>query len=209
MIGIRLADGKYYPVFDETRQNRRRFVLTPANDNQKSVHILFYRSDNENFDRPRLLGSVNLDNIPPGVKDERDISIIIGVDGQQNLEVSARDESGGEEHQLTINTHLENDDPTGDNGFDSDELNLPESGDFMGDREDLAELHETASHHGGIIPGEDPDLDSSMESSFIEPRKPFKAGIIAVLVLVLASTLVGLSFLIFKLIQGPVVPPMV
>jgi hypothetical protein len=49
MIGIRLADGSYYPILDETQRLRKRMVLGPANDDQQEVHIQFYRDDSDAF----------------------------------------------------------------------------------------------------------------------------------------------------------------
>lgn len=216
MIGIRLADGKYYPVFDESERKRKRFVLTPANDNQQIVHVLFFKSDNDSFSDAQLLGSVNLDNIPPGLKDEREISIVIGLDDNDSLEVSARDESGGYEHQLILNTNPTNQEMIDNNLFDEDafqleeDLDLPMPEEFIGDKEDMETLHRQSAAGSDLDadPSADMDWDDNLSDSYVQNKKPLKPGIIAALVLVIAAALVLLSFLLFKLIQGEPIPPM-
>ncbi len=213
MIGIRLADGSYYPVMDETRKTRKRMVLGPANDNQQAVHIQFFRDDSDAFISPEYLGSVNLEHLSPGSKDEKNIAIFISVNDQDQLEVSARDEDGGDERQLILQTRAEamTDENlfAGDDFSLDDDVSLPDPGDFIGDKEDMEALHQEASLHGGSLgESEAPEWELSPDDQFSEPqRRGLKPGIVAALVLVACSVTVGASFLIFQLMRGSEIPP--
>ena len=46
-IGLRLADGSFYPMFDEEFRGTKRVVLTTVHDNQTSVQIDIYKGDPE------------------------------------------------------------------------------------------------------------------------------------------------------------------
>ena len=45
-IGIKLADGTFYPVLEEGTPKKRMLDLTTAKDNQTKVQIDLYRSEN-------------------------------------------------------------------------------------------------------------------------------------------------------------------
>lgn len=65
MIGIRIADGSFFPVLEEN-SGRRKIVLTAANKGQEKVRIDFLSDDYH-------LGSIFLD----GIKDDSDIELIM------------------------------------------------------------------------------------------------------------------------------------
>jgi hypothetical protein len=213
MIGIRLADGSYYPIFDETQKNRKRMILRPANDDQHEVHVQFYRDDSEAFGNPDFLGSVDLQHLTPGKKDDKNISLIISMTDDDELEVTARDEDGGEERQLILQTQT----PGGgsDNLFAGedfsldDDVSLPDPGDFIGDREDMEALHQEAAAHGGsLMEDEEYEWDRGDSLGISEPeREGMNPGLIAALVLVACSLTVGASFLILSLLQTGDIPP--
>jgi hypothetical protein len=213
MIGIRLADGSYYPILDETQRLRKRMVLGPANDDQQEVHIQFYRDDSDAFISPEFLGSVNLQHLSPKKKDEKNISIIISINESDELEVTARDEDGGDERQLVLQTRGQGGADqnlfAGDDFSLDDDVQLPDPGDFIGEREDMEALHQEAAQGGGsLIENEEYEWDRGGETDFAEPaREGLGAGVIAALVLVAVSLTVGASFLIFRLLQTGDIPP--
>lgn len=65
MIGIRIADGSFFPVLEEN-SGRRKIVLTAANKGQEKVRIDFLSDDYH-------LGTIFLD----GIKDDSDIELIM------------------------------------------------------------------------------------------------------------------------------------
>lgn len=214
MIGIRLADGSFYAILDETQKHRKRMMLSPANDNQQSVHIQFYRSSDESFEEHQFLGSVDLEGLAPSSKEEASISIVLGMNENNDLDVVVRDELGGLERQLILNTEgveqsSENLFTDGDFSLD-EEFDLPEPAEFIGDREDMDELHRQAALHDGELVSdyERPQWDDSSDRSFSDSeREGLKPAVLIAFVILAVSATVGLSFLIFHLMRSSDVPP--
>ena len=46
-IGIRLADGKFYPILEDGQPVKKRLVVTTVKDDQASVQIDVYRKAEE------------------------------------------------------------------------------------------------------------------------------------------------------------------
>ena len=44
-IGIKLADGEFYPILPENRPARKRLIVTTVKDDQASVQIDLYRGE--------------------------------------------------------------------------------------------------------------------------------------------------------------------
>ena len=45
-IGIKLADGTFYPILEEGVPAKKRMELTTVKDNQETVQVDLYRSEN-------------------------------------------------------------------------------------------------------------------------------------------------------------------
>lgn len=77
-IGIKLADGTFYPIFDEGVTGRKRVVLQIANPAQRSVQVdLLRRTDGE----VTHIGAVVLDRIEELDSDE--LELVLGSDGER------------------------------------------------------------------------------------------------------------------------------
>ncbi len=100
-IGIRLADGKFYPILEEGAAAKKRLIVTTVKDDQPSVQIDVYRSaDGETADT--YVGSLIVENIPPRSNGEPDIQLDLGVDDDGNLNALAREEITGEHQALSV-----------------------------------------------------------------------------------------------------------
>jgi len=100
-IGIRLADGKFYPILQEGAAAKKRLVVTTVKDDQPSVQIDVYRaSDGEVADT--YVGSLIIENIPPRSSGEPDIRLDVGLDEEGNLNAFAREEATGEHQALSV-----------------------------------------------------------------------------------------------------------
>jgi len=98
-IGIRLADGKFYPVLEEGAAARKRLVVTTVKDDQPSVQIDVYRSTEAT---DAYVGSLIVENIPPRPRGEPDIMLDLGLDDDGNLSALAREEATGEHQALAV-----------------------------------------------------------------------------------------------------------
>jgi hypothetical protein len=101
-IGIKLADGSFYPVLSEGDQIRKKLVLTTVRDNQETVQIDLYRGEGEFADETDYIGTLMIENIQPAPSKEPEVEVVLGVDEQGNLEATASDALTGESQSLSV-----------------------------------------------------------------------------------------------------------
>jgi len=101
-IGIKIADGSYFPILEEGNSKRKRLVLTTVNDNQESVQIDLYKGQGEEFLDAVYVGSLLIENIVPGLKESTEIELKIGFDQAGNLNAEAGDLVSGQFESLSI-----------------------------------------------------------------------------------------------------------
>ncbi len=101
-IGIKIADGSYFPILEEGNSKRKRLVLTTVNDNQESVQIDLYKGQGEEFLDAVYVGSLLIENIVPGLKESSEIELKIGFDQAGNLNAEAGDLVSGQFESLSI-----------------------------------------------------------------------------------------------------------
>ncbi len=101
-IGIRLADGKFYPILEDGQPVKKRLVVTTVKDDQASVQIDVYRNTEEDVSESTYIGSLIIENIPPGARGSPDIRLDLGLDEEGNLNAYALEEATGEHQTLTV-----------------------------------------------------------------------------------------------------------
>ena len=115
-IGIRVADGTFYPILDDDEDGRRRLIVTTAQDNQTVIRIQFVREDATDGSSAAL-GTLEFEGVEPAPKSDADIELSVGVDAG-TLSAWARDVVSGEKHELSVSLS--------DAGFD--DFDLPDLG---------------------------------------------------------------------------------
>jgi hypothetical protein len=80
MIGIKVADGKFYPILSENESAKKRIVLTTARDGQESVQIDLYRTATASMQDADFVGSLLVENIARTNKGEPSIELIVTSD---------------------------------------------------------------------------------------------------------------------------------
>jgi hypothetical protein len=101
-IGIKLADGSFYPVLSEGDQSRKKLVLTTVRDNQETVQIDLYRGEGEFVEEADYIGTLMIENIKPAPMKEPEVEVVLGVDEQGNFEATASDTLTGETQSLSV-----------------------------------------------------------------------------------------------------------
>ncbi|MGO9309776.1 MAG: LysM peptidoglycan-binding domain-containing protein [Spirochaetia bacterium] len=99
-IGIKVADGSYYPVIEADFRGTRKLVLTTSKDNQKKVQVDLYRGNGSSISEARYIGSVTIENILPAAQGEPEIELLIGIDDDDKLMAEAFDKSTGERQRF-------------------------------------------------------------------------------------------------------------
>lgn len=197
-IGIKIADGSYFPVLEESAEGAKRLVLTTVKDNQRSVQIDFYRGGDEGApaEEANYLGSLLVEDVTAGEQGTPEIELKMQLDMEGNFHAEAVESENGERQSLSLNLvaleagenyeipdfDLEEDLPgeTSDFSVASDLENLEE--DILGDREDFIE-----------------------EDSGKNRTHPLL--LVGFVILGLAAVFL-LALLLFRLFQGPPVPPL-
>ena len=86
-IGIKLADGTFYPILEEGEPKRRELEVTTAKDNQDEVRIDLYRSDDESGTNAEYVDTLTVPNLNPHPNGEPSLRLSISLD--ENGELSA------------------------------------------------------------------------------------------------------------------------
>jgi hypothetical protein len=104
-IGIKIANGDFYPIIEENSPVKRRLVLTTVHDRQKSVQIDLFRSISKSMLDAQYIGSLVVEKINSKPKGEPSIEMVISVDSNGNIKAEAYDldaGSNGERHSLSV-----------------------------------------------------------------------------------------------------------
>jgi nucleoid-associated protein YgaU len=101
-IGIKLADGSFYPVLPEGERSRKKLVLTTVRDNQETVQIDLYRGEGQLAEEAEYIGTLMIENIHPAPTREPEVEVVLGLDEEGNLEATASDALSGESQSLSV-----------------------------------------------------------------------------------------------------------
>jgi hypothetical protein len=174
MIGIKVADGAFFPVLTEDTVARKRLVLTTAHDGQTSVQIDFYRTSSKYIHDAAYIGTLLIENIQKKTKGSPSIELTVSLDANGEFSAEAHDFDHPEEknhHILTVSL--------------SQEAELDKFDDIDLDREDMLLKEEVSNNYS-----------TNIKTSKLRLSKPLII-IIAVIVL-FALIAFGLWFFVFR-----------
>ncbi|MCR4742276.1 MAG: LysM peptidoglycan-binding domain-containing protein [Treponema sp.] len=101
-IGIKLADGSFYPVLDEGRPGQKSLDLTTAHNNQTKIMVDLYRSANCTMDDAEYVDSLQIENLLEHPNGEPDITFQVSIDENNELSAKIIDPETGEQSNTTI-----------------------------------------------------------------------------------------------------------
>ncbi len=164
-IGIKIADGTFFPVLEGNTDKKKRLVLTTVNDNQTSVQIDLYEGVGDEFADPVYVGTMVIDNIAPAEKGTPEIEMVMGVGEDNVLSATAKDLASGLEESLSVS--IESLDET--EVYDVPEFTL-EDEDFEFDDDMFGEEkgEESEEPASGIDESLDSDFESDLSDDFME-----------------------------------------
>lgn len=97
-IGIKLADHTFYPVIQDETPQRKRMVLSPAQEQQASIQVdLIRRSE----DGDQSVGSLVLEDLQAGATSE--FELVVGIDETGNVDAKVSDPTGEQFQSFSIN----------------------------------------------------------------------------------------------------------
>jgi nucleoid-associated protein YgaU len=101
-IGIKLADGSFYPILEEESPAKKMLDLTTAHDNQTTVMVDLYRSETGTMEDAEYVDTLQIDNLIAHPNGEPDLSFNISLDENNKLSAEINDPESGEHSGTTI-----------------------------------------------------------------------------------------------------------
>jgi molecular chaperone DnaK len=103
-IGIKVGDSQFALIVPRNSMLpvRARRLFATTSDNQKFVSIELYQGESTDVSKNRKLGQVVLDDLPPGTAGAVRVELVITVDVESIVSVSAREIKSGREASVTI-----------------------------------------------------------------------------------------------------------
>lgn len=101
-IGIKLADGSFYPVLEDNTPSEKKLELTTAHNNQTKVMVDLYRSSTCSMDDAEYVDSLQIENLVARPNGEADIKFTISLDEDNQLSAKIVDSETGNESNTTI-----------------------------------------------------------------------------------------------------------
>ena len=157
-IGIKLADGSFYPILEEGDSKKRILDLTTAKDNQDEVHIDLYRfdqSEDGEITNEEYVDTLTVPNLNPHPNGEPNLHLSIGLDENNNLSAEVVDGETGTKRETAVKLEsLPQGESTGSSEFSISE---PEEND------DASELSDQLSSNDMTLnPLEEPTVDDAI-----------------------------------------------
>ena len=94
-IGIKLADGTFYPIMEDGKPVKKTLGLTTVNDNQTRVIVDVYRSQTGTMEDAEYIDSLQIDNLVAHPNGTADIKLNIGLDENNKLHAEMIDPETG------------------------------------------------------------------------------------------------------------------
>lgn len=105
-IGIRIADGTFYPILEVGMKEKKKLVLTTAKDNQDKIRIDLFSSRNNTLKGADFIGSLLIEDIISSQKGEQEIEVTIGIDDDGSLNAIASYTKKGVKRSLSANLKI-------------------------------------------------------------------------------------------------------
>ena len=105
-IGIKLADGSFYPILEEGEKAKRILDLTTAQDNQDEVHVDLYSfemNDDGTTSDEEYMDTITVPNLKPHTKGEPNLQLSIGIDENNELSAEILDSETGSKSEKQVN----------------------------------------------------------------------------------------------------------
>lgn len=90
-IGIKIANGEFYPILSEIKPSKKRMVLTTVHDGQKSVQIDLYRSEMRAMSDAQYVGSLVVEKLKNRKKGEPSVELVVAQDNEGGILAEAQD----------------------------------------------------------------------------------------------------------------------
>ena len=193
-IGIKLADGTFFPILDEDALSEQSLELTTVRENQESVQInLFKQVDGT---EPEYIGSLIVEDVSTGAAGDPTINLKIKLDEEKNLSAEAIDEGSGSHQSLKVS--LKNLDEASLDGIDFDFTSFDDLTGFESNDDDyLIKESDDLSFDEPLESGADSQLYGNDEEKS-EKKKKMPLWLIILIIILCITALVFAILLLTK-----------
>ncbi|MBQ0003439.1 MAG: LysM peptidoglycan-binding domain-containing protein [Treponema sp.] len=101
-IGIKLADGTFYPVLTEGTADKKELNLTTVKDDQTTVQVDLYRSESGTMDDAEYVDTLEIKNLKKHPNGEPDIALDVSLDENNELIAELHDPETGKDSSTTV-----------------------------------------------------------------------------------------------------------
>lgn len=101
-IGIKLADGTFYPLLEEGNPEKRTLDLTTVMDNQTKVQVEVYRTETGTMEGAEYVDTLEIKNLKPHQNGEPTLMLSIDVDEDNKLSAEILDPETGKSSDLSV-----------------------------------------------------------------------------------------------------------
>jgi len=208
-IGIKTADGRFFPILEEGSGRRKRLVVTTVKDNQSKVQIDLYKGEGAELENAKYIGSLVVENIQPAPKGEPEIELYVGIDSDGNLNAVAHDLVTDEKQSLTVSIDSLSEEET----YEVPDFDIDEGFDFGGLEPGESSFEEPAVEESVVeepkLTGETyPISETDSRKKHIERKK--RNPLFVVLFVVISLIVIAvIAYLIFSNLHGEEVPPLI
>lgn len=90
-VGIKLADGKFYPILKEGSPKEKSLELTTVRNNQTKITVDLYRSEACEMSDAEYVDSLQIENLESNPSGQSDITLTLSLDKNENLTAKIKD----------------------------------------------------------------------------------------------------------------------
>ncbi len=101
-IGIKLADGSFYPLLEEGKPSKKSINLTTVQDNQTIVHVDVYRSETGTMEGAEYIDTLEIKDLKPHSNGEPSFDLDIGIDENNELSANIHDPETGNTNKTQV-----------------------------------------------------------------------------------------------------------
>lgn len=101
-IGIKLADGTFYPILKEGEAQNHTLDVTTVKDNQTKVQIDLYRSETASMDDAEYVDTLEVTKLNPHPNGEPTLHLSLDLDENNELTAKVLDDETGEKSETQV-----------------------------------------------------------------------------------------------------------
>lgn len=101
-IGIKLADGSFYPILEEGTAKSYQLDLTTVKDGQTKVQIDLYRSQTGTMEDAQYVDTLEVSNLIPHPNGEAELHLSLALNENNELDAKVVDEETGKQSETSV-----------------------------------------------------------------------------------------------------------